>query len=165
MSSRGSRVDVMETSKDWPGDDRSGGAERTRSGRMQTQTSVEAIAVVVSRELPGQPDQMALVDHDDVVQAFPAESPHQSLSDRIGVSLQLLRLREGSLRCRWLIAPLQPAANLGPGAIKTRRGLQVQEGLDLPLVTRLPLQPPIPAEALQQEHSSGGTQKRDDGVK
>jgi hypothetical protein len=38
MSSRGSRVDVMETSKDWPGDDRSGGAERTRSGRMQIQT-------------------------------------------------------------------------------------------------------------------------------
>jgi hypothetical protein len=29
MSSRGSRVDVLETSKDWPGDDRSGGAERT----------------------------------------------------------------------------------------------------------------------------------------
>lgn len=67
MSSRGSRVDVMETSKDWPGDDRSGGAERTRSGRMQIQTSVGAIAVVVSRELPEQPDQ----------------SPHQSLSDRI----------------------------------------------------------------------------------
>jgi hypothetical protein len=67
----------METSKDWPGDDRSGGAERTRSGRMQIQTSVGAIAVVVSRELPEQPDQMALVDHDDVVQAFPAQSPHQ----------------------------------------------------------------------------------------
>src|SRR5450756_2136717 len=78
MSSRGSRVDVLETSKDWPGDDRSGGAERTRSGRMQIQTSVGAIAVVVSRELPEQPDQMALVDHDDVVQAFPAQSPHQS---------------------------------------------------------------------------------------
>jgi hypothetical protein len=50
---------------------------------MQIQTSVGAIAVVVSRELPEQPDQMALVDHDDVLQAFRAESPHQSLSDRI----------------------------------------------------------------------------------
>jgi len=69
MSSRGSRVEVMETSKDWPGDDRSGGAERTRSRRMQIQTSVGAIAVVVSRELPEQPDHVALVDHDDVVQA------------------------------------------------------------------------------------------------
>ena len=83
MTSRGSRVDVMETSKDWPGDDRSRGADRTRSRRMQIQTSVGAIAVVVSRELPEQPDQMALVDHDDVVQAFPAESPHQSFGDRI----------------------------------------------------------------------------------
>jgi hypothetical protein len=44
----------METSKDWPGDDRSGGAERTQSRRMQIQTSVGAIAVVVSRELPEQ---------------------------------------------------------------------------------------------------------------
>ena len=44
----------METSKDWPGDDRSGGAEQTRSRRMQIQTSVGAIAVVVSRELPKQ---------------------------------------------------------------------------------------------------------------
>jgi hypothetical protein len=86
MSSRGSGVDVMETSKDWPGDDQSAGTERTRSGRMQIQTSAGAIAVVVSRELPGQPDRMALVDHDDVVEAFPAESPHQSLSDRIGGS-------------------------------------------------------------------------------
>jgi hypothetical protein len=73
--SRGSRVDVVEASKDWPGDDRSGGAERTRSGRMQIQTSVAAIPVVISRALPEQPDQMALVDHDDVVQAFPAEGP------------------------------------------------------------------------------------------
>jgi hypothetical protein len=73
----------METPKDWLGDDRSGGARPTRSWRMQIQTSVGAIAVVVSRELPEQPDQMALVDHDDVVQAFPAESPHQSLGDRI----------------------------------------------------------------------------------
>ena len=54
MSSRGSRVDVMETSKDWPGDDQSGGAERTRSRRMQIQTPVGAIAVVVSGELPEQ---------------------------------------------------------------------------------------------------------------
>jgi len=74
VSSRGSRVDVVGTSKDWPGDDRSGGAERTRSWRMQIQTSVGAIAVVISRELPEQPDQMALVDHDDVVQAFPART-------------------------------------------------------------------------------------------
>ena len=76
MSSRGSRLDVMETSKDWPGDDRSGGAERTRSGRMQIQTSVRPIAVVVNPELPERPEQMALVDHDDVVQAFPVQSPH-----------------------------------------------------------------------------------------
>jgi hypothetical protein len=69
VSSRGSRVDVMETSKDWLGDDRSGGARRTRSWRMQIQAAVGSIAVVVSRELPEQPDQMALVDHDDVVQA------------------------------------------------------------------------------------------------
>ena len=32
LSSGGSRVDVMETSTDWPGDDRSGGAEQTRWG-------------------------------------------------------------------------------------------------------------------------------------
>ena len=38
LSSRGSRVDVIETSKDWPGDDRSDGVERTRSGWMQIKT-------------------------------------------------------------------------------------------------------------------------------
>ena len=67
MSSRGSRVDVMEGLQGlaWRRSVRR--AERTRSGRMQIQTSVWAIAVVVSRELPEQPDQ----------------SPHQSLSDRI----------------------------------------------------------------------------------
>ena len=83
LSSRGSRVDVMETSKDWPGDDRSRGVERARSGRMQIQTSAGAIAVVVGGEFREQPDQMALVDDDDVVQAFPAQGPHQSLGDRI----------------------------------------------------------------------------------
>jgi len=61
MSSLGSlEQTMMETSKDWPGDYRSGGAERTGSGRRQIQTSVGTIAVVVSRELPEEPDQMAL---------------------------------------------------------------------------------------------------------
>ncbi|HEV1997534.1 MAG TPA: hypothetical protein VGR61_05315 [Candidatus Dormibacteraeota bacterium] len=50
---------------------------------MQIQTSVGAIAVVVGGEFREQPDQMALVDDDDVVQAFPAQGPHQSLGDRI----------------------------------------------------------------------------------
>ena len=46
LSSGGSRVDVMETATDWPGDDRSGGADQTRSGRMQIQTSEGAIAAI-----------------------------------------------------------------------------------------------------------------------
>ena len=48
-----------------------------------------AINVVVSREYPVQPDQVALVDHDDVVQASPAESPHQSLGDRFRLRSEL----------------------------------------------------------------------------
>ena len=56
---------------------------------MQIQTFGGDDRVVVSRELPEQPDQMALVDHDDVVQAFPAENPHQSLGDRIRLRPEL----------------------------------------------------------------------------
>ena len=61
-------------------------------------------AVVVSRELPEQPNQMALVDHDDVVRAVPAENPHQSLGDRIRLRPEL-----GST-----FAPLQPRRALAP---------------------------------------------------
>src|SRR5450759_2308219 len=48
LSSGGSQVDVMETATDWPGDDRSGGADQTRSGRMQIQTSEGAIAGIAT---------------------------------------------------------------------------------------------------------------------
>jgi len=46
-------------------------------GPVEPNERGRGVAVVAHLELPEQPDEMALVDHDDLVRALPAESPQQ----------------------------------------------------------------------------------------
>jgi hypothetical protein len=49
------------------------------------------IEVVIGGKLPEYPEQMALVEDDDVVQAFSADGAHQSLRDRVGLRRPIRR--------------------------------------------------------------------------
>src|SRR5262249_30870189 len=51
--------------------------------RLQIQRAVRSITVVVTEELGEQREQMALIQHNDVVETFLAKGPHHPFRDRV----------------------------------------------------------------------------------
>ena len=61
------------------------GSHAARTGTLQPQAAMRSIAVVVIDELGQHRPQVALVDHDQVVETFGPNCPHDPLGHRIGV--------------------------------------------------------------------------------
>ena len=76
-------IDVVEHAEDRAGADRTSSPARRRLGRLQIQTVVWAIGVVVRHELPEDRSQVLVVDDDQVVQALAPEGADDPFRNRV----------------------------------------------------------------------------------
>src|SRR5215831_7229708 len=66
--------------------------DHTGRGRLLLQGIVDAIVVVVLEVISNEPTQVGFVQHDHVVQEFPATAPHPALRHAVRLSRQLHRM-------------------------------------------------------------------------
>src|SRR5258708_7969971 len=77
-------VDVVQADQDWPRNYPPASDRMPRDRRLEPQAAMRSVAIVVVRELSQPPAQVALVDHDHVVEALGPNRPYDPLGHGVG---------------------------------------------------------------------------------
>jgi hypothetical protein len=83
-NSRGPRVTVVEPTDAWKGDDLAPARrlDCARHLRVAIERHVRSVLVAIGRVLPHQTEQVALAEHDHLVEQLAAQSPDEALGLR-----------------------------------------------------------------------------------